>query len=450
MLRSCSIVVLLISVSFLSKAQCDPPVGLADSTFIVDLCPDTAVYNKAGNPASIGDTIYEWHSIDSNNWVFKNTRNDRRPVLDTNDGYRYLRFENGAFLENDLVDDSINGLNQFSIYTVVKSNVTGTDKGIFYWKYPPDNQDDGLCLRYDDAGANTGRDDVIKTGLLGNTPGNQIETNSNTQTTDRQVISITWSDGDKLRSYLNGSTNDSSNNDVGGPMNGVQSVVIGKGAKDDNAGESWDGFIGRTIFYNDEHPSDTVKKISDALPIELLSFDAELRDGKVAIEWRTATETRNDYFTVERSKDGKRFNSIEQVDGAGTSTSPTRYSVTDDSPQVGVNYYRLNQTDFDGKTTNSEIVAVRFAGGKDSLKVYPNPVKRSARLKVGFESSKEQEVLVVLRNIHGERFYSKVLVTDKSGPALTAIDLQNKVPSGIYFVTASSNDAMYRRKVVIE
>ena len=96
------------------------------------------------------------------------------------------------------------------------------------------------------------------------------------------------------------------------------------------------------------------------LPIELVEFTANPVNDFVELSWTTATEENNDYFTVERSKDADMFKELAKVDGAGNSSYTITYFELDTSPYRGVSYYRLKQTDFDGKYDYSDIVSVFF------------------------------------------------------------------------------------------
>jgi len=99
----------------------------------------------------------------------------------------------------------------------------------------------------------------------------------------------------------------------------------------------------------------------NVLPIELLSFIAKnINNEEVLLEWATATETNNDFFTLERSIDGVNFEIIGTVDGAGNSSSTLHYSFVDDDPYGGISYYRLKQTDFDGSFAYSDLEAVEI------------------------------------------------------------------------------------------
>ncbi len=110
------------------------------------------------------------------------------------------------------------------------------------------------------------------------------------------------------------------------------------------------------------------------LPVELLSFNAILKDSEVDVSWETTTEINNDYFTIERSTNGVEWETLESVSGAGNSNSHLDYQRWDHSPYSDLSYYRLKQTDFDGSTSYSKIVSVNNFG-KRSLSIYPNPAK---------------------------------------------------------------------------
>ena len=79
------------------------------------------------------------------------------------------------------------------------------------------------------------------------------------------------------------------------------------------------------------------------------------------MDWSTATERDNDYFTVERSADGSHFEEVFRQPGAGNSTGVLHYWGMDPWPLSGLSYYRLRQTDLDNTTTTSDVVSVRMA-----------------------------------------------------------------------------------------
>gem|GEM_PF-2592363 len=94
------------------------------------------------------------------------------------------------------------------------------------------------------------------------------------------------------------------------------------------------------------------------LPIELIHFSAEAMGRMVELNWATASEINNDFFTLERTTNMREIEIIGRTPGAGNSNSVLRYSYTDRDPHPGISYYRLKQTDYDGSYEYSEWVAV--------------------------------------------------------------------------------------------
>jgi hypothetical protein len=190
--------------------------------------------------------------------------------------------------------------------------------------------------------------------------------------------------------------------------------------------------------------------IWNPLPIELLNFTATPANNKVNLNWSTATETNNDYFTIEKTNDGANFQFVTTVAGAGNSTSVIDYSSLDNAPYEGVSYYRLKQTDFNGDFTYSGLQMVDFnAADNFSFNVYPNP-NSGDNVNIAITASQGQEVLVVVYDVTGKESYSKVIVTQASGENIYAIDPSGKLAAGIYMVTASSNQSIYSKKMIVK
>ncbi len=111
------------------------------------------------------------------------------------------------------------------------------------------------------------------------------------------------------------------------------------------------------------------------LPVELISFDAQANQDEHVVElsWATASEIDNDFFTIEKSQNNDRWTVAEIVPGAGNSSQPLNYHVVDRDPHPGVSYYRLKQTDFDGASSYSDIVAVTIGDFNKQIALFPNP-----------------------------------------------------------------------------
>jgi len=109
------------------------------------------------------------------------------------------------------------------------------------------------------------------------------------------------------------------------------------------------------------------------LPILLNEFSAKYFDSKVILNWTTLTEVNNDYFTVERSRDGVSFEIVGTIKGMGSTLKKQNYTFTDHEPYLeDVSYYRLKNTDYNGSYAFSKLVSVRRELALD-LEVYPNP-----------------------------------------------------------------------------
>jgi hypothetical protein len=186
------------------------------------------------------------------------------------------------------------------------------------------------------------------------------------------------------------------------------------------------------------------------LPIELLSFTATATDNNgVELYWATATETNNDYFTVEKTRDGEFYEPVTIVDGAGTSASVREYNAIDPSPYPGISYYRLKQTDFDGGYSYSNLVAVDNTKGALAFEVFPNPA-HEGEVYLSISASSEQEILVVVNDMLGREFYSKVVVVE-DGRYKLLLDPAEKLAPGLYMVIASShNNRLYSEKVIVK
>jgi hypothetical protein len=97
------------------------------------------------------------------------------------------------------------------------------------------------------------------------------------------------------------------------------------------------------------------------LPVALNEFKASKQNNAVLLQWQTATEQNSKSFVIERSADGNNFVAIGTVRAAGNSNISKSYRYEDAAPLKGNNYYRLQQTDADGKSAYSDIRQVSFA-----------------------------------------------------------------------------------------
>ncbi len=179
------------------------------------------------------------------------------------------------------------------------------------------------------------------------------------------------------------------------------------------------------------------------LPIELISFDARYSDAVVELTWSTASEINNNYFTIERSSDGRNFEVLKNILGAGNSTTINNYSESDLNPLQGWSYYRLKQTDFDDSFTYSEIVSVNSKSEdvesiEGIITVMPNPFETSFVISYSVKAS--SEVLFQLINSSGQMIKEEKLIA-AAGNNRHTFNVRELLSPGVYIVLMKSKNS---------
>lgn len=184
------------------------------------------------------------------------------------------------------------------------------------------------------------------------------------------------------------------------------------------------------------------------LPITLLSFKGALKDNVVHLDWSTASEVGNDFFTIERSSDGKSFDSLFTVEGAGDSDKLLKYIATDYKPLIGKSYYRLKQTDFDGAFSYSKIISITNEGIIE-FKVVPNP-SRGDRLTVQVDGAKMgQEFKMAIFDLRGNILMEQDFSSYGSFENIEIIP-QKALSPGIYIIKISTGLRSVTEKIIVE
>ncbi len=169
-----------------------------------------------------------------------------------------------------------------------------------------------------------------------------------------------------------------------------------------------------------------------ALPVELISFNAYAENGKNILEWNTASEINNDHFEIQRFDDSKKWNTIGEMAGHGTTNEKQFYSFTDASIQnAGVVYYRLKQVDYNGKFEFSDIRRISSEKLNNDLKLYPNPAKDV--LNISFANDGEDKKIRIF-DMQGICVYSS-----ENASLQKQIDIKS-LKAGIYVMKAYSAD----------
>ena len=192
----------------------------------------------------------------------------------------------------------------------------------------------------------------------------------------------------------------------------------------------------------------TIAVNSAPLPIELVDFKARPDGKRVRLDWTTASEVDNDYFTVERTTDLNEYSFIDKVFSyMHNSNILLNYTTYDEKPVYGLQYYRLKQTDFNGDFTYSEPQAVWF-GSKapfDITNIYSD-VSVSNDINVDFMYNSDMPVNVEITDVSGRVIYSESGVAATNGS--NKIKLNASLPHGLYFIIIRNDSDAVSRKFV--
>jgi hypothetical protein len=185
------------------------------------------------------------------------------------------------------------------------------------------------------------------------------------------------------------------------------------------------------------------------LPIDLLGFSGRCEKSTAILNWATASETNNDFFTIEKSTDGKSFYSIYTIKGAGNSITEKKYSYTEPILTATPNYYRLSQTDYDGKKKAFNIISIKCDEEKQgfTFKLNKNPVDND-NISISIVGAKEKSMSVLMIDEFGKEVYSQQ-IKENNNSFNYNIKPNSIMPSGIYTIIVFSDDIYVRRKVVI-
>jgi len=181
---------------------------------------------------------------------------------------------------------------------------------------------------------------------------------------------------------------------------------------------------------------------SDALPIELSSFEAEVNGQDVVLSWISVSEINNDFFTIERSTDGVTYTQVADVDSKGDTGSGFKYNFVDTRAEVGENYYRLSQTDLDGTSTIVAYDVATIRMSKEAFTLYPNPTAGNSITLVGLSPGKTHTIKMT--NAVGEMITYKVESNTRGEGQIEILGLAN----GIYVVSATDGVQTHVTKFV--
>jgi hypothetical protein len=179
------------------------------------------------------------------------------------------------------------------------------------------------------------------------------------------------------------------------------------------------------------------------LPVSFVNFNAKQKENSIELFWSTATELNNDFFSVERSVTNEDFKSIAIIKGSGNSSSQIDYSFEDHDKFSGIIYYRLKQVDFDGTSTNSNIIAIKSILEKKLNIVTSYTGDGSPAFKIYNSSS---DLSINIYSVSGQKIYSTIL---NPGSDLTPFTIPFSITKGQYVIFCSNGVELVNSKFTV-
>lgn len=196
-------------------------------------------------------------------------------------------------------------------------------------------------------------------------------------------------------------------------------------------------------------------EVTTPIPVELTLFTASVAEGRVQLDWETATELNNAGFSIQRSKDNNKFIDLAFIKGKGTATNQNVYSYSDKSALSGKYFYRLKQVDFDGSAIYSKSIEVDLGVPKNYAleQNYPNPFNPSTTIR--FALPINAKVIIKLYNALGQEI-ANILNADLNAGIHETVFNASNLSSGVYFYmlkvqgTNGSNFTSTKRMILMK
>jgi hypothetical protein len=192
------------------------------------------------------------------------------------------------------------------------------------------------------------------------------------------------------------------------------------------------------------YPSLTFK--GGTLPVTMTAFNVTADKNRVKVNWSTAIEQNCSHFDIERSTDGFMFSTIETVKGNGTTSIAHNYTIYDESPANGMNYYRIKQYDTDGKFAVSGVKSINMLLQNTMARVYPNPTHGDVNLILQNYTGK---LTATLLTIDGKAAHQGVIQAI-AGQSNYKLNVNTHLAPGIYVLQLKGNSLSESIKILVQ
>ncbi|QEC43349.1 T9SS type A sorting domain-containing protein [Pseudobacter ginsenosidimutans] len=180
------------------------------------------------------------------------------------------------------------------------------------------------------------------------------------------------------------------------------------------------------------------------LPVRFISFEAARSGDDVKLAWKVAEEVNVSGYHVERSADGRIWNTISFVPFNPAPTAEKLYTLIDRDPLGTINYYRIRQQDLDGRVKYSDVRFVRFNSENMEVRLYPVPV--TSVLKLNIQSPANIAAVIRVTNMLGNTVHQSRTQLVKGGQTedLNLVLL----PAGTYYIEIRGGEYRWSGKFI--
>ncbi|GAB4289292.1 MAG: hypothetical protein Kow0068_14880 [Marinilabiliales bacterium] len=200
--------------------------------------------------------------------------------------------------------------------------------------------------------------------------------------------------------------------------------------------------IATTIDNNLSTTLVTLASLSSPLPVELISFNAECSNEDIVLKWITASETNNDYFTIEKSTNGTDFIPIITISGKGNSNETKEYEYIDINNTYGIVYYRLSQTDINGK--NEILSLININCSKENTDFNAEIIQNDNNYILYVSGCNDNPPYYYITDQLGKNLSGLLNINNDD---ITIIPIQ-KFKAGIYNIVVICNDKIATQKLI--
>ncbi len=203
-----------------------------------------------------------------------------------------------------------------------------------------------------------------------------------------------------------------------------------------------------TVALLDFYTAWTLTDRTNPLPIKLKTISATCANATIQLHWITATETNNNYFTIEKSTNGILFEPIATIAGAGNSSIDKEYTYTDINTLASQTYYRLKQTDYDGNYEYSDVFSANCVANFSAFEFNKANVNNDGTIVLAVNTAQEETKNVVFTDVLGQTLYNVPHTFSQGYNQITLSTVY--LAKGIYFITLTNATGTYTKKIIIQ